>query len=545
VTTPDWERSVQHIALDEAIRVALANSRVIRILAGNTASASGSTMYDPAIVLPTVDQAKAKFDPTLSVQNTFSRTDVPTAIFDPLDPRQAFIVGPATSSYDMTLGVSKVNPLGGTASFGVNVNPMRIHAPGLPLNPETPSSISLGYTQPLLQGAGVAANMAPIIIARLNTERSFFQFKDSVQQSVRSVIQAYWNLVFARTDVWARRRQVEQNEETLRRAEGRLKAGLADISEVSQARTTLANFKATLISSEANLLNQEAALAYLMGLPAGPHYLPLTPPSSDRLKFNWQEIVNLAQEQRPDLIELKLIIEADRQSIIVARNQAQAKLDATLLYQWNGLEGVLPNGEEIARFGGPYTSSTFGVNFSVPLGLRQGRAGLRQAELMLFRDQANLDQGLLNASQSLALHLRNLDQFFDQFQAYHEARVAARINLERQLQSYRQGRTILLNVLQAITDWGNAVSSESQSLTQYMAELAVLEQESGTILEAHGVRFAEERYGTLGPLGRLGKGKSYPKALPPGPNAPRYPQGTTPAEDFFNLENPLRKPAGK
>jgi outer membrane protein TolC len=241
------------------------------------------------------------------------------------------------------------------------------------------------------------------------------------------------------------------------------------------------------------------------------------------------------------LIELALILEADRQMLYQARNQARPRLDATMQYTWNGLEGTMPNGSEISTFGGRFTNWNLGVNFSVPVGLRQGRAALRQQELILFRDQANLDQGVLNATQLLALRVRNLAQFYDQYQAFREARVAARINLDRQLASYQRGRTILLNVLQAITDWGNSVSSESQSLAQYNSELANLEQETGTILETHGIRFFEERYCSLGPLGGLGKKKAYPEALPPGPNQDRYPTTNKPAEEFFDLEDPLKK----
>ncbi|HEV3203588.1 MAG TPA: hypothetical protein VGY77_04360, partial [Gemmataceae bacterium] len=119
-------------------------------------------------------------------------------------------------------------------------------------------------------------------------------------------------------------------------------------------------------------------------------------------------------------------------------------------------------------------------------------------------------------------------------------------NLDRQLENYRRGRSIFLNVLQAITDWGNAVSSESQALTQYNTELANLEQETGTILESHGIRFAEERYASLGPLGGLGKKKDYPRSTPPGPNQPKYPTAARPAENFFDLEDPLKsKPEAK
>jgi outer membrane protein TolC len=547
VTDPRWTADIQAIGLDEAIRTTLANSQVIRVLTGVTATASGATIYDPAIAVPAIDQAKARFDPTVTVQNNFSRQNVPAATFDPLDPSQALIFGTPTTSYDMALNVTKVNPLGGTASFGVNVNPTftRDNFGPLPLNPQTPSNINLSYTQPLLAGAGVRANMAPIVIARLNAERSFFQFKDTVQQSLRGVVQAYWNVVFARTDMWARRQQVEQGEFTVQRAEARLRTGLGDISEVSQARSALADFKATLIGSEANLLNQEAALASIMGLPPQMHFLVLSPPSTVRLKINWDEIVQLAAVHRPDLIELKLILEADRQSLLLARNQAQPQLNATAFYQWNGLEGTMPNGQETSVFAGSYTNWTLGVNFSVPVGLRASRAGLRQQELILTRDQANLDQALLTAVTLLALDVRNLDQFYDQYQAYYQARVAARTNLERQWRSYLAGRTRLLDVLTAISDWGNAVSAESQALTQYNADLAVLEQDTGTILETHGIRFIEERYCSLGPLGRLGEKKPYPLATPPGPNQPRYPEGTKPAESLFDLQSPLKPSASK
>jgi outer membrane protein TolC len=541
VSQPRWDDAAYRLGLDDAIRTTLQNTQVVRLLSGVTASASINTIYDAAIVNTTIDQAKARFDPSVTVANTFSKTQEPQAVLDPLDPSRALIEAPAINAYDMNLALSKVNSFGGTTALTVDVNPSRV-TPGdlLPLNPETRSSITLAYTQPLLQGGGTRANLAPIVIARLNTERSFFQYKDSVQQSVRGTIQAYWSLVFARTDVWARRRQVEQGEEALRRAEGRLRAGLADLGEVSQARSALANFKATLIASEANELNEEAVLANIMRLPPSARFVPITPPSADRVQPDWDGILRLAEEHRPDLIELKLIIEADQQMLYISRNQARPRLDTSVLYRWNGLEGKMPNGQDLSSPLGQFADWSLGVNFSVPLGLRAGRAALRNSELILARDRANLDQGLHNATHLLALDVRSVAQYYEQYRAYRDARVAARVNLDRQLENYRRGRSILLNALQAITDWGNAVSSESQALTQYQTELAMLEQDTGTILETHGITFWEERYFSLGPMGGLGRKKPYPEALPAGPNASRYPAGTRPSEEFFELQDPLR-----
>ena len=116
---------------------------------------------------------------------------------------------------------------GGLGFFNANDSLVHLEADGQTtlvaqrftlLNPQARGSTTLSYTQPLLQGAGVGPNLAPIVIARINTERSYFQFKDAVQELVRGVIEAYWAVVFARTDVWARRQQVEQSTAAYERA---------------------------------------------------------------------------------------------------------------------------------------------------------------------------------------------------------------------------------------------------------------------------------------------------------------------------------------
>lgn len=530
-----------NLSLDEAIRISLANSKVIRVLAGLSVTADGQTVYDPAISNAAIDEARAAFDPVVTARNAFNRSEQPLAGFDPASPFGAAIGADRVDNYDLGLGIAKKTITGGTLGLDIADNVARTNPGPAPLNPQERSGITLSYTQPLAQGAGTAANLAPIIIARLNTERSYFQFKDGMQEMVRGTIEAYWAVVFARTDVWARRQQVEQGEAALARADARVRRGLASAGELAQARVGLANFKATLIASVASLLQREAALRNIMGLPPSepPRFVPVTPPTPVRLEPNWDQILNLAQERRPDLIELKLIIEADQQTLIIARNQAQPKIDATMLYRWNGLEGETPSRDHIGRgTASQFTDWTLGVNFSVPLGLRASRAGLRRSELVLAKDRANLDQGLHAAAHTLAGNVRSLAQYYEQYKAYRETRTAARVNLEQQLAEFRSGRAIFLNVLQAITAWGDAVSSEAQALAQYNVELANLERQTGTILETHGVWLSEERSRFMGPLGRWGEMKCYPKAAIPSQNADRYPTATEPSEKSLEREIP-------
>jgi len=295
-----------------------------------------------------------------------------------------------------------------------------------------------------------------------------------------------------------------------------------------------------LITAESNLLQREAALRNVMGFPPydPEQIVPVTPPQSKRVEPDWRELLELAQERRPDLIELKLILEADEQRLLQANNQALPQVDAVALYRWNGLEGKVPSGVRLASRPGQFNDWTLGVNFSVPLGLRQSRATLRRQELIISRDLANLDQGVHAAAHALAGNLRNLALYYEQYKAFHESRTAAEVNLELQYAQYRTGRTILLNLLQAINSWGDAVSAEAQALLQYNTELANLEQQTGTILETHSVRFYEERFDAIGPLGRVFPDHMYPGTNPPELNLDRYPAGERPSEEAFNLETP-------
>jgi outer membrane protein TolC len=516
------------LALDDALRMALGNTEVVRVLAGVTSNTSGQTIYDAAIVNTAIDEQNARFDPVIEGDHVFSQTETPSASFigpPPFDPDGVFIDGTQVERYDHDFRLSETNTLGGTSTLRVFGDVSQFSPGFFPLNPEGRSSVEMSYVQPLLQGGGRQANLAPVIIARIDVERSYFQYKDGVQELVRGVVDAYWSLVFARIDVWVRQQQVEQGQFAYDLGRARVRFGLADSADEAQARVALANFRAALVTSRANLLASEAALRSMMGVPpVGPEEtVPVTPPFKERIWLDWDRTIRLATERRPDLVELKLVIEADQQQLILVQNQARPRVDATALYRWNGLEGVTPGGTTIASGPGDFTDWTLGVNFSVPLGLREGRAGERRQELVLARDRANLQEGVHTAVHQVAANFRNLDQFFAEYEAFRETREASRENLEQQLGEFRSGRTIFLNVLQAITDWGNAASSEAQALARYNTELANLERQTGTILETHGIRFLEERFAAVGPLGRWADPRFYPRAMPPTPNAGIYP----------------------
>jgi outer membrane protein TolC len=533
------------LSLNEAVRITLENAKTVRTFTGLGATNSGRTIYDASITNTTIDQQQARFDPAVTANLSQGQTDIPR--LGPVigGPFGVGVIGTRTDTTHSALGLSKVNTLGGT--LGLNLtNDLTRHPVGGGLNPIDTRAAELSYTQPLLRGGGFLVNTAPIVLARLDTERSYFQFKDATQELVRGTIEAYWNVVFARVDLWARENQLRLSKFAYDLAEAERQVGRRNLSEVAQAEVQLTQLQAAVVAARADLLTREAALRNVIGLPPadGRHFVPTSALTDQHFVPDWDKLLKFAGERRPDLIELKLILEADATRRIQAANTALPQLDATALYRWNGLTGHLPpTGTRFSTDPGQFADWSVGVTFSVPLGLRQGRAQVREQDLIILRDRANLEQGLHSAAHDLATTVRALESSFQQYQAFVKSRAAAERNLVFQLQNWRQGRSIYLNVLQAINDWGTAISSEARALVDYNVLLASLERQTGTILETHGLVFVEERFQAVGPLCHVEHMREYSRDLKPTGEPTQYPDSGRPGENQFDLKRPedLRK----
>lgn len=548
VAPADLGRRGVNLSLDDAIRIALGNSEVVRVLVNGTPTAAGGTIYDPAIRATDIDQARAGFDLTFESSNMFDQLDVPLGIYDLTTPELASIRANKIQNYRHRTGFSKKTITGGVAAlnvtasntdrgpFGLTLAPL----PPLPnpLNPENRTGVEFSFVQPLLQGAGAKANAAPIVVAQINTEISYYDLKVDMENLVRSVIEAYWGLVFARVDVWVRQEQVEESAFAYERAKSRQAQGTADAAEVAQTRAALARFRVALISAKAEALNREATMRNVLGVPAADaaQLIPVTAMRTDDTVIDWDLLASSAIDQRSDIAQLKLSVEAAEQSLLLAKNMNHPRVDVVGNYRMNGLSGTSPSGAGLSSTGGQFTGWTLGVNISAPLGQRAMRADLRRQELTIARNRAALNQAIHSALHQLAQSYRNVRQFYQEFLALKEAREAERINLEQQLSEYGRGRAIYLNVLQAITSWGDAVSAEARALASYNAAFASLDRESGWILELHGVTLAGQNYVSEGPLAPLHDGRTYPHSAAPTPNVDRYPPGNQPADRALDLQ---------
>lgn len=545
VTDPLRGRPTYLLSLNEVLRIAICNCQVVRVMNSVTATSTGNTVYDPAIINTQIDEARGRFDPRLTLQNNARRTDGPSVVADAIDPAQARFIGAANESTTTDAALSKTGAGGGTATLGMRATRSEADRFGLLLNPQTNSALDLTFTQPLLRGRGTGPNLAPIVLARIDTERSVYQLQDSVQSLVRSVVDGYWGIVFARTDLWARQQQIKQLEFAYDYFSAQKKSGRGDLGDTAQALVSLSNFRASLITAEADLINREEALSNALGIPPGSglKIIPSTPPSTERFSGNLTALLAAGEQNRPDIVNAKLVLEADRQRLLLAKNNTLPQVDANALYRWNSLQGTTPNGTRITSQGGEFADWLLGANLSVALGVRSERAGLRRAELSLARDGALLEQQIHAMTHDIAASVRTLEQLYQQYKAFGRVRSAAEVNLRRQFDLFSVGgiRTepvTYLNVLLAVTDWGNSISNEARSLTSYNAELARLDELVGVILQRHGIRFWEIDFASQGPR-YFGPAPAYPSRLPPTQPSSNYPNGDKASEESFDLKSSL------
>ena len=168
-----------------------------------------------------------------------------------------------------------------------------------------------------------------------------------------------------------------------------------------------------------------------------------------------------------------------------------------------------------------------GFTFQAPLGMRSPLASTRQAQYILLRSRAYLQQVVHQTTHSLARFFLEIDANYKQFKTAARLRGAAAQRLEAQRAYYEEGRITIDRFLDAVSQYATAVATEAQYKTTYNISIVALEEAKGTLLAYDNIAVAE------GPNPR----KAYIQAgdiqdahkqfhiLPDGPQVPKAPFG--------------------
>ena len=548
LSNPSFDQ-VWEVSLEEAIRTALENGKVLRNLGGRFGSFGGPrpqtgeppvslltnpqatpSIYDPSIVetdpFRGVESALALFDAQLSSSLTWERQNRPqnvgglgTFIF----PQQ--FVG---DTGNWTTGLQKRTATGATWGFQNQTiydnNNSPIRQDGVPSTWQT--NYDFTFNQPLLQGAGVTYNRIAgpdsfeniygrpifrgVLLARVNADISLADFEAGVRNLVSDTEQSYWELYFAYRNLEARKAGRDSSMEAWRRVHAlyveQSRGGEAD--KEAQAREQYFFFRSEVEQALTDVYRCENRLRYMMGISASDGRLirPSDEPTTARISFDWQQSLVESLSRSAELRKQKWVIKQRELELTAAKNLLLPRLDAVGRWRFLGMgQQLLGGGAYDANPGDPLQgTSSYSTLFSgqfqewqagaqllMPLGFRRELATVRHHQLQLARERARLQDEELEASHALVEAVRNVDTNFALTQTNFNRRVAAERQVEAVQAAYDAGTVTLDQLLDAQRRRAEAESAYARALVDYNRSISQLHYRKGSLLEYNGVFLAE------------------------------------------------------
>ncbi len=542
---------VWDLTLEEATRIMLTNSKVLRQLGGRISDIGSNlavstpeglqqgaltavTTYDPALVESGngtgtgssfsgtgVEAALSEFDATLDAAGTWQKNDRP----------QNFGIGAISAPILMqdlgtyTLGLNKVAANGSTFGFRSNTfydfnnNPSRFTRGDFFTNLEAT------FNQPLLQGAGTQYNRIAgplsfqqaagggvnqidgVIIARIRHDIALADFEEGVRNLMRDIEDAYWELYFAYRDLDARKIGRDSALETWRKVKALKGVGTqgGEADKEAQARSQYFLFRSQVESALTNVFRVENRLRYMMGLTAtdGRLIRPVDEPTTARIDFDWISSHLEAITRRTEIRNQKWQVKRRELELIATKNNLMPRLDASGTYRWLGAGEDLINSAEGAALFQPGSSAfdvlesgrfqewQLGVQLSMPIGFRRALSGVRHHQLLLARDRAVLEDLELEISHQLTDAIRDIDFNFQNTQTNFNRRVASQDEVDAVRTVYESGRVPIDLLLDAQRRRAEAESAYYRSLVDYNRAIMRVHFRKGSLLEYNGVYLAE------------------------------------------------------
>ncbi len=253
--------------------------------------------------------------------------------------------------------------------------------PGLGHGMLSTYSGSLTVTQPLYKGGVVGAGLRG---ARLFSYMADERVREEVESVVHDVASKYWDYRLAKELFEVQKAALESAERQLKDVEAKLEQGFATEFDRLRARVEVANFRTATIQQRNRISLSRARLYRAMGISQRSEAEPTEPLDYRPLEISYEEAVEIASLNRPDLYQAELDRRLQDEVLKVVRSGYLPKVEAFFSNLWS--QPHPRTGK--SRWGDLWTAGV-SLNWPVFDGLRtrgrmiQQRAQIRQREIRL------------------------------------------------------------------------------------------------------------------------------------------------------------------
>ncbi len=477
------------LGLERAVHSAAANNLTVE-----------QASFQPAIAQSLLTQAHADFDWIFSASAQYQDSIIPQA-GSGFGGSTGFVRNESQAA-DASIGVERKLQTGGSVSISNDINYTNVDSsffgtPPIP-NPANASNITVGLTQPLLQGFGTDVNLAQIHLARNAERNATVTLKSTLIDATSDTEKAYWTLVLRYKELVIKSKLLDRgikvrDDIKARRVQDARQAQVADaVARVERRRSDL-------LIARTNLRNASDLLKSLINdpsLPVGSEVLivPRQDLPIEDLDYSLLEAITNAVSKRPEMELALLTIDDSTIRQQVAKNQRLPILDlqaqARLLGFGDSFSDAYNDGNA-TRF---IDDWLLGLNFTQPLGNRFSEAEYRKARLermqavVAYRQTAQrvvLDVKI--ALNALVTNHALIEQTTLSRVAQSEALRALIVEKELTNAGYSVERLNLeLNQQEALA---NAEVAQAAALSNYQSAIVDLHKAMGTTLEHARIDF--------------------------------------------------------
>jgi outer membrane protein TolC len=345
---------------------------------------------------------------------------------------------------------------------------------------------NLSVTQPLLRGAGIAVNTAPIKIAELQEKINRLSLKSTVSSTVTGVIVAYRALLQAQQQLTIAQQSLERSKTQLQTNQALIDAGRMAAAEIVQTQAEIANQQVELLQAEQQRNSAQLALLSLLAMDLHTDVVAADPLKTEHVFIDLDRAIAIALDNRPDYLSQRWGLGQARQNLIVAKNDRLWTLSVIGSVQHQTDRGGLVPVDPITGLPVPGLnglSESIGLELSVPLGDRT----LAQAEVQAATSVRSQEVQLADLRQQIEAQVRDAVQGVEltwrQVEAARQARDLAALTLELEREKLRAGRTSNFEVLTFETNLRTAATQALSASIAYLDALTTLDQQLGTTLD--------------------------------------------------------------
>lgn len=449
-----------------------------------------------------IQRAFGVFDPTLNT--TFNATRATQPATNQLQGAQVL----SNLNQPFSLRYQQLLPTSTTINSSLNWSKLSTNDQFSLFNPAYTNTWQMGFTQPLLRNRGAYITKLPITVARVARQQADYSIQDALLSLLVTSESAYWDVISSRENLKVNIAALDLAKKALERTNREIELGATSELERFQPEQNAATAQINVTRTEYQLMQFEDALRRQIGADLDPDVrtLPivLTEDVSklpDQVKYDRDQLIQMAMENRPDLKVQKLSTDISDLNIKNALNSLKPLFNLTGSYQSYGRGGpgynrnttpptFIPGGPIDAwsqMFGFNYNTFSFGLTLNLPLRDRAGAANLADAavakRLSVLRERSIQQQ----VRQDVLTAVTSVESSREGVRLAQIAVDYAQKRADADQKRYDLGVINIFFLLSAQNDLTTAQSNLVNQTVNYRRNILTLQRRLGTLIQDRGI----------------------------------------------------------